>query len=289
MSNLGKREHPGDESHLQKSLLWDFGKNVYSQFGEDGILERILDCVEVKSKVSIEFGAWDGFHYSNTAHLWSNGWKGVLIEGVASRYEDLKRNTKEYDCVCIHAYVTPTGSSALESILQNNNISQDIGVLSIDIDGNDYWILDGLSKLRPDVIICEYNPTIPAEIDLYAEYGNYFGASVAALTRIAKDKGYRLVALTDTNCFFVLDKLCKELLVKYETSLDRIKIDKHLTYLISNYAGDYVLSRSPTYNLSMPSTERLIGPYANFPASYVCVMSQRIRKMFKKIGRKLQR
>ena len=72
-------------AHEATKLLAQHGQNVFSQFGEDGIIARIFEIIGLQSKACIEFGAWDGFHMSNTANLWTKGWKGVLIEGHAGR------------------------------------------------------------------------------------------------------------------------------------------------------------------------------------------------------------
>ena len=142
------------------------------------------------------FGAWDGFHCSNTANLWTNGWKGVLIEGDAKRFEQLVKNTEPFNCTAISRYVGISSGHTLEDILKEKNVDFDVDLLSIDIDGDDYHILASLSALRPRVIICEYNHTVPYWLDIYQKPGEYFGASVAALIRMAKEKGYRLVCIT---------------------------------------------------------------------------------------------
>jgi hypothetical protein len=226
-----------------KTNLLRFADNVYSQWGEDGVIEKIFYTIKPQSKICIEFGAWDGFHFANTANLWSNnGWKGILIEGHQERFLTLQNNTNKYDCICINAYVAKGGDWSLENILKNNKIDYAVDLLSIDIDGNDYYIFDSLDSLRPRVVVCEYNPTIPAHLDVYQEYGDSnFGCSVTALIRIADQKGYALIAITDTNCFFVLEKY-KELFSSYETQPENIKIDKYLTFLMTSYSGNYVVS-----------------------------------------------
>jgi hypothetical protein len=92
--------------------------------------------------------------------------------------------------------------------------------------------------LTPRVIICEYNPTMPAHIDVYSELNQNSGCSVAALNRIARSKGYELVALTELNAFFVLQEDFGKFSM-FETSLEHIRIDKYLSYLISSYSGEY--------------------------------------------------
>lgn len=244
--------------------LSSFARNVYSQYGEDGVIEKIFEVIGTSSKVCIEFGAWDGFHLSNTANLWTHGWKGVLIEGVESRYEELKRNVKDYDCVCVHAFVARSGENSLDSIVKRLGLDPKIDLLSIDIDGDDYYILESLEYLRPRVIVCEYNPTIPAEVDLHAAYGSYFGSSVTALNRLAMDKNYRLVAVTDTNCFFVTESESSRF-SGFETRIRHIKSDSQLVYLVSSYAGDYVVCGSPPYGISVPYSGELLGEFHRFP------------------------
>jgi len=249
-----------DSSRQVKPKLSECGFNRHSQFGEDGIVQKIFELIGTQSKLCVEFGAWDGFHLSNTANLWTNGWKGVLIEGHSARYADLVKNVRDYQCTCIEAYVRLDGTQSLEALLLQNGISETVDLLSIDIDGDDYHIFSGLDKLRPRVVVCEYNPTIPANIDLYAEYGNQFGASVAALERVGRDKGYRLIAITDTNCFFVLDGEFPRF-SEFETSIDGMGIDRHLAYIMTSYRGDFVVSQETPYGLRRPYRGNLVGPH----------------------------
>lgn len=241
-------------------LLAEHGDNRYSQYGEDGIIERIFQQIRTTSKVCVEVGAWDGFHLSNTANLWTRGWKGVLIEADKKRFRQLRENTREYDCLCIHAYVRRDGPDALEAILDRYGVREPIDLLSVDVDGNDYYVCESLRTLRPRVIVCEYNPTIPAELDVYAQYPSDFGCSAGALVRLLSDKGYRLVAVTDTNCLFVRAEHFQEF-GAYETRLAKMKIDRHLVYLMTSYAGDYVASKRGFFGFTLPYTGKLHGPH----------------------------
>lgn len=270
--------------------LTDFAANVFSQNGEDGILEKIFELIGVTTKTCIEFGAWDGFHLSNTANLWTHGWKGVLIEGVTERYEALKGNVRQYDCVCINAFVAREGEHSLESILQRNAVGFDVDLLSIDIDGDDYYILDSLDLLRPRVVVCEYNPTIPATADIYADYGSNFGASVAALGRLAESKGYMLVALTETNCIFVLNAYA-ERFSEYEKRIEFIKCDQQLVYLLTDYSGDYVVYGQPPYGLGTPYRGRLLGrdSVAPFPRGTGRLWRIRVTRQLKSLAKKALR
>jgi hypothetical protein len=249
-----------DETTSSRARLSDLGRNEYSQFGEDGIVAAIFERISARTRVCVEFGAWDGFHLSNTAALWTRGWRGVLIEGDRRRFHELQANTEKYGCVCINAWVMREGPSRLEALLERAGVVSEVDLLSIDIDGDDFYVLESLERLRPRVIICEYNPTIPADVDLHAEYGSSFGASVAALTRVARDKGYELVALTQTNCFFVLREETTKL-SEFETKIEKIRCDDQIVYLMTSYTGDYVTSRPPPYGLRYPYRGPLIGPY----------------------------
>lgn len=132
--------------------LSDFANNIHSQWGEDGVIENIFLKIGTESKTCIEFGAWDGFHLSNTASLWTNGWKGILIEGHKQRFKHLVKNVSPYNCVCINAYVGIGPDNCLEALLKKNGIAESIDFLSIDIDGDGYHIFSSLSTLRPRLV-----------------------------------------------------------------------------------------------------------------------------------------
>jgi hypothetical protein len=270
--------------------LSDYGFNVYSQNGEDGIVEKIFSIIGTTAKVSVEFGAWDGFHFSNTANLWAKqGWKGILIELDPARFKQLVENTRKHNCHCVEAKVESVGENTLENILKRESISGPIDLLSIDVDGDDYHILQSLGKLRPRVIICEYNPTIPPLMDLVAEPGNYFGCSPFSLVKLAEQKAYKLVAVTLCNCLFVREEDFSRF-ADYETSLPRIALTKHLTYLISGYAGDYVLSREPSYGCTRPSRQKFArGEPFLFPGKGRPKVVEKLRRKMRSLLGKQER
>ncbi|HEY3913749.1 MAG TPA: putative sugar O-methyltransferase [Verrucomicrobiae bacterium] len=238
--------------------LADYGSNIYSQFGEDGIIQKILSILGPGGKTCVEFGAWDGFHLSNTANLWAKQqWKGILIEAVPERFQELQKNTKGYDCLCIQAKVEPEGENTLENILRRNAPGAAIDLLSIDIDGDDYYILDSLKSPMPRIVICEYNPTMPPTLELVAEKGSYFGSSALAIVRLAEKKGLKLITVTDTNCFFVRSEDFPKF-AGFQTDLLEIAVIRQLTYFISGYAGDYLLSGKPVYGCSHPSEQQFV-------------------------------
>lgn len=262
----------------RKPRLSDFSRNVYSQFGEDGILAKIFEIIEPRSKTCVEFGAWEGYLHSNTANLWTKGWRGVLIEGDRDKYERLVVNTEKYGCLCIHAFIKPTGQDSIDSILEHQNII-DVDLMSIDIDGNDYYIFESITKILPRVIICEFNPTIPKHLEIVQIQDAFFGCSSLALVNLARRKGYELVAMSDANCIFVRRDEYPAFSL-FETAYDAIAPENSLTWLITSFDGSYLLSREPTFGFNKPFTGKLaIGELRYIKPDSVLV------KAFKKIGR----
>ena len=160
-------------------------------------------------------------------------------------------NTKPHNCRCIEARVGFDGENTLENILRRESMREPVDLLSIDIDGDDYHVFESLRDLVARVVICRYNPTIPPEMELVAARGNYFGCSALSLAKLAEKKGYKLAAVTNSNCIFVRAADFPRF-AEYETSLPEIAVRRHLTYFISGYAGDYLLSREPTYGFGRP-------------------------------------
>lgn len=224
----------------EKPKLTDFKQNVYSQWGEDGIIGKIFEIIGTTSKVAIEFGAADGFWLSNTANLWGKDptWSGILIEANSGSFDKLVKAITPYSCIPMNRLVGTSPQDSLEALLKEIHVESTIDLLSIDIDGNDYYVFQSLQKLRPRVIVCEYNPSIPAHLDVYPNDGNYIGCSVAALQRVAAEKGYTLVSITETNCFFV-QNVDMPKFSEYDTDRDHMRIDRYTSYIICDYAGRY--------------------------------------------------
>lgn len=223
---------------MKPKLIQHANTLYYSQNGEEGILEVILDRIGTTNKVCLEVGAHDGLHCANTAYLWKyRGWKGVLIEGNPDHFDALRANASGYDTVVIERYIEPTGEHSIDGLLTQHGLEEPLDVVCIDIDGDDYYMFEGLSR-KHRVVIVEHNPTFPAYLDIYQARGEYVGCSVGALNRLAKAKGYTLVAITHCNAIFVADE-CVGALSDYETDLTAIMPHHALTYIIETYDGHY--------------------------------------------------
>ena len=168
------------------------------------------------------------------------------------RYEKLqlylKNSSYSESVIAINAAVG-INENSLENILHRNNFSrvEDVDLLSIDIDSNDYYIFESLQVLRPRVIICEYNPTIPSELDIYPAYDNDIGCSVGALVRIGKEKGYTLVALTYVNVIFVRTDVAHLVTSQYETNIRNLGLSRSLLNVITDYSGRTALVAAKEY------------------------------------------
>jgi hypothetical protein len=238
---------------FQTMDLSKYARNVTSQFGEDGIIEEIFRRIGETDRTCVEFGAWDGKHLSNTWKLWhEKGWGAVLIEGDRARYEALRDSLSGFPKVqAEHAFVAAAGENSLDRILTRCGLKGAFDLLSIDIDGDEYHVWSAMVGLRPRVVVVEYNPTIPPELDLVQTPGAYFGSSAGALARLAQDKGYALAACTSTNCVFVsADEFAK--LGIPPVSLRTIFPRHNLTYVINSYDGAMFVNRNPTYSPKLP-------------------------------------
>jgi len=132
----------GDQNKMTKSNRWlnEFAKDVTLQYGEDGIIEKVLDVISDNNKWCVEFGSWDGQHLSNTFNLINNkDYSTVLIEGNARRFQDLLKTYEGNGKVIpINAFVGFEKENGLDLLLEATEIPSDFDLLSIDIDGNDY-------------------------------------------------------------------------------------------------------------------------------------------------------
>lgn len=137
----------------------EYRKNIFSQNGEDGVIEYILERLPSKNGWCCEFGAWDGKYLSNTYNLVkSENYKAVYIEGDSNKFRDLLTTCQEHSgIVPIQRLVGHEGENSLDNILSSTEIPKDFDLLSIDVDGIDYLIWKNLEIYRPKVVVIEIN------------------------------------------------------------------------------------------------------------------------------------
>ena len=222
----------------------EYKRNIFSQFGEDGIIEKIFSIIPHPCKWCVEFGAWDGKHLSNTHILLSQkDWSGALIEADRNRFKTLCRTYKDNQrVICINEMVAFDGENVLDNILSKTPIPKDFDLLSIDIDGNDYHVWKSLQYYKPKVVIIEFNNTIPNSIEFVQEanYSVNQGCSLLVLDNLAKQKGYELLVVTDFNAFFINAEYFP-LFNIVDNSLEVInKNQKYITHVFQLFDGTIV-------------------------------------------------
>lgn len=193
--------------------LSKYQRNYYSQFGEDGVIGEILSRISGHMQLDywcVEFGAWDGVYLSNTCHLIRDrGYSAVLIEGDRKKVAQLDRNFPGNNIHKICRFVHFDGDSTLDNILSETPLPKEFDFLSIDVDGVDYYIFEGLDKYQPKIICIEFNPSIPNNV-VYIQPKDFSikqGSSAAAINSLAVTKGYTLVASTKCNLILVRNDL----------------------------------------------------------------------------------
>ncbi len=198
----------------------DYEFQVYSQWGEDGLIQHLIHKVPIERPIFVEFGVAN-YTESNTRFLLTNNnWSGLVIDGSELHIKYIK-NDPIYWKHNLKAEYSFIDNNNINSLIKKNGISGDIGLLSVDIDGNDYWIWNSINVVSPRIVVCEYNSLWGDKLSVStpydsafgrtnAHYSNlYFGASITALTKLATFKGYSLIGsnVAGNNLFFVRNDL----------------------------------------------------------------------------------
>lgn len=194
------------------------GYRVFSQFEEDGKLMFIFSIIGMENKVFVEIGSDDGVN-SNSANLYFNfGWRGLFIDGNS---KSIKRGIKFFSKYPHPWFYKPKFVCArvtrenINTLIEENGFKGEVGLLSIDIDGNDYWVWDAIKIIDPKVVIIEthnefglnnivvhYDPNY----SFPGKHPVYHGASPIAMNKLAIKKGYRLVGANELGFNFIFVK-----------------------------------------------------------------------------------
>jgi hypothetical protein len=193
--------------------LAHFEAKVYSQNGEDGVIREIFHRIGETNRIFAEFGSSDGVE-NNTVLPLTLGWSGLWIDGdsdaVARARERFAPRIASKQLKTMREFVT---AENIESHFAQAGLPHEFDLLSIDIDRNDLWVWDAITHYSPRVVVIEYNGIFPPDVDWvipydpskWWDYTAYTGASLAALERVGRKKGYTLVDcdLSGTNAFFI--------------------------------------------------------------------------------------
>jgi hypothetical protein len=212
------------------------GFKVYSQHDEDGIIQEILRRIGTDKRTFVEFGVETGVE-CNTVKLLVEGWRGLWIEANA---QAAKQIASTFD-----AFLKDSRLKLLQSTVTAENIntlirSADLGeidLIGIDIDFNDYWVWKAIEVVKPRVVVIEYNAglrppmslTVPYRPDHAASATNFFGASLEALVKLGRRKGYRVVGcnISGSNAFFVREDLAADHFIEPATAEEHYEPPRH--------------------------------------------------------------
>ncbi len=216
---LGRIEKRQNENINSKKIN-DYEFKVFSQWGDDGIIQHLVEKVDIENDIFVEFGV-ENYTESNTRFLLqNNNWRGLVLDGSEENISFIKNDPIywKHNLKAEHAFVTVDN---INDVISKNGINGDIGLLSIDIDGNDFWIWNAIDSISPRIVVCEYNshfgdtlkvsiPYEPSFSRSVKHFSNiYYGTSISALDFLANKKGYSLVGsnLAGNNAFFIRNDL----------------------------------------------------------------------------------
>ena len=211
---------------IQKPInLSEIEFKIFSQFGDDGIIQHIISnlTIEDKNKTFIEFGV-ENYQESNTRFLlMNNNWDGLIMDGSKKNINYVKNQPHywQHKLLALDKFINIKN---INNLINDNGFSGEIGLLSIDLDGNDYWIWEEINIVKPIIVIAEYNGIFGNDLPLsipydekfirsVSHYSNlYWGCSLKALDHIAKKKGYSFFGCNSSgnNAYFIRDDYLNE-------------------------------------------------------------------------------
>jgi hypothetical protein len=208
----------------------DHELKIFSQFGEDGIINYLTKKIEIKDKTFIEFGVED-YEEANTRFLLeARNWKGLIFDSSIKNINKIKRKDYywKFNLIAEKEFIT---AENINEIIRSKFNNEEIGLMSIDVDGNDYWIWKSLEIVKPKIIVIEYNARFGSDKSVVVPYNKnfnrivahyssiYFGASLKALNNLAKTKDYSLIGtnLNGNNAFFVCNSELEKIKIKKKT------------------------------------------------------------------------
>jgi hypothetical protein len=227
-----------------------FLKNIYSQNGEDGVINEILNELQISDGTCIEFGASKGKDNSNTFSLVEKGWSALYIESDKEKFVELTETTKNYPYVTLaNKFVSSKkGLDDLNSIIFENNFDPNCVVLSIDIDSEDLRVWE-VFKGTPSIVVIEINSSIKPGILNY-HLDKYVGNSFSSTCITAKKKGYVLLCHTGNLIFLRKDLLRFSRLSKFyiyaprllykRNWIEKSYIEEYLVYKYNKYIKKYL-------------------------------------------------
>ena len=199
----------------------DFAHNIYSENGEDGIIQQLFKDLNITRGIVVEFGAWDGFYCSNTANLWYNrGFFALLMENHKENVRRCKEAARRHSVQVWDGTVDKLNheENSLAKLIDDSKFhfnEDNFALLSIDIDSYDYELWEDYKGVRPKVVIIEVSSGYRPDVE-YVDRNGKNGCSLLSLMKLADRKGYRCVCHVG-NAILVRDDLVDQL-PKYDWS-----------------------------------------------------------------------
>ena len=210
--------HRGQADSL--TTISDLEYKVFSQFGEDGIISFLASHVPSDRRTFIEFGVEDYTEANTRLILERDNWSGLVMDGSANNIAKIcsRPDLWRYELQAKHAFVTREN---INDLFAAHGMVGPIGLLSIDIDGNDYWIWECISVVEPLIVVCEYNSIFGPDAAITVPYDPQFvrqekhfshlyaGASLRALANLARQRKMRFLGCNraGNNAFFIHESL----------------------------------------------------------------------------------
>lgn len=213
---LGKLHSKQVKSMEALENIQDAEFKIFSQWGDDGIIQYLINKIEIPNKTFIEFGV-ENYYEANTRFLLMNdNWSGLVMDGSVENVKQITNSEYywKYDLTAINAFIDLNN---VEGLINSVNWGIELGILSIDIDGNDYWIWEKIKNVNPIIVIIEYNSVLGIDKAWSVPYDDkfsrtqahfsnlYYGASLLSLCDLAEEKGYYFVGCNSAgnNAYFV--------------------------------------------------------------------------------------
>lgn len=290
ITNNLKLEKSLEDIKLQNGRIWSqllFQKNniqslhetefkVFSQWGDDGIIQYLINYLDIEEKIFVEFGVEDYLESNTRFLLINNNWNGLVMDGSEANISKIKKNELywKHDLIAKSAFIT---AENINELIEEEGIKGSIGLLHIDIDGNDYWIWKALKVVDPIIMIVEYNSVFGCERAITIPYKSsftrteahhsnlYAGSSILALCDLANEKGYSFIGCNSAgnNAYFIKNGYLKDLkpliaeegyvLSKFRESRDK---RGNLNYL-SGEVRLKSIKELPVYNTRSKNIEKL--------------------------------
>jgi hypothetical protein len=213
--NLGQIQSHQNNQKEKIENLSEVEFQVFSQWGDDGIIQYLVNKLDIPHKTFIEFGV-ESYIEANTRFLLvNNNWTGYVIDGSPENVQKIKKDIISWSSE-LHAECSFITKENINELIQKVSFNKEVGILSVDIDGNDYWVWKAIDCINPIIVIAEYNsifgintfwtlPYNPAYVRKRDHTISYYGASLQALCSLGHEKGYEFIGCNSkgNNAYFI--------------------------------------------------------------------------------------